>query len=155
MDDFGQPPKDGWAGLVPELYVSDIAVSTTFWCGPIGFNIACQRPGEGFVYLQRPDGPQIMLCQKDGTWETGEMAAPFGRGVVLQHFVDSIAPIAQALAAMDWPLFQPERDVWRRWGDRMGGKREIMVQDPDGFLLLIAQDLGTRPLTEAEGRATR
>jgi hypothetical protein len=38
------------------------------------------------------------------------------------------------------------RDVWRRIGDRKGGQREIFLQDPDGYLVMVAQDLGERPL---------
>jgi hypothetical protein len=38
------------------------------------------------------------------------------------------------------------RDVWRRIGDRIGGQREIFLQDPDGYLVMVAQDLGERPL---------
>jgi hypothetical protein len=30
----------GWAKLVPELLVSDIAASTAFWCDRLGFVIA-------------------------------------------------------------------------------------------------------------------
>ena len=38
--DWGSPPMTGWAKLVPELLVSDIAASTAFWCDRLGFVIA-------------------------------------------------------------------------------------------------------------------
>ena len=44
-----------------------------------------------------------------------------------------------ALAAAGWPLYAPLREVWRRWGDREGGQREIFVQDPDGYLVMVAE----------------
>jgi hypothetical protein len=31
-------------------------------------------------------------------------------------------------------------------GDREAGQREVFVQDPDGYLVMIAHDLGERPL---------
>ena len=67
--DHGKPPRSGWARLVCELLVEDLAVSLTFW-RRLGFDIAYQRPEQGFVYLERPEGAQIMLCRRSGRWET-------------------------------------------------------------------------------------
>ena len=72
-------------------------------------------------------------------------ASLWARGDV-QVFVDQLATIADVLTLSDWPLVEGPREVWRRWGDREGGKREIVVQDPDGYLIMIAEDLGERPL---------
>lgn len=142
----GQPPAGGFAPLVPELLVTDIAASLHHWCAFFGFSIAYRRPSEGFAYLQRHDGCQIMLCARSGAWESGPLDRPFGRGVLFQLFVDDIAPIAARLAAADQPLHMPEREVWRSYGDRLGGRREIAAADPDGYLILFAQNIGTRPL---------
>jgi hypothetical protein len=46
--------------------VSDTAASTAFWCDRLGFAIAYQRPKRLFVYLERPEGAQLMLCQRSG-----------------------------------------------------------------------------------------
>ena len=81
---LGGPPKTGWARLTPELLVRDIARSLAFWCHRLGFAIAYQRPAEGFAYLERPEGAQIMLCQRSGKWETASLDQPYGRGVMLQ-----------------------------------------------------------------------
>jgi catechol 2,3-dioxygenase-like lactoylglutathione lyase family enzyme len=143
---FGQAPKGGWAALVPELYVDALTVSRRFWCDVLGFSVAYQRPVEGFVYLERHDGAQIMLCQRHSGWEVADMEHPFGRGLVVQVFITDVDTVQHRMADADWPLFEGPREVWRRWGDVMGGKREIMVQDPDGYLILLAQDIGTRPV---------
>jgi catechol 2,3-dioxygenase-like lactoylglutathione lyase family enzyme len=143
---YGAPPRTGWAKLVCELLVEDLAVSRAFWQGVLGFGVAYQRPEQGFVYLERPDGAQIMLCQRSGNWETAALERPFGRGVMFQVFVDDLAPIQAAVAGAGRALHAGPREVWRRWGDREGGKREIVVQDPDGYLVMLAQDLGERPL---------
>ena len=34
--ELGAPPNTGWAKLVPELLVSDIAASMEFWCDRLG-----------------------------------------------------------------------------------------------------------------------
>ena len=82
--DHGVPPRGGWAPLVSELLVEDIAASLSFWMRALGFTIAYQRPDEGFAYLERPEGAQIMLCQRSGVWETAALERPFGRGVMFQ-----------------------------------------------------------------------
>lgn len=140
----GTPPKTGWSRLVPELLVQDFPTSLAFWRDCLGFRIAYDRPEQRFAYLERPEGSQVMLCQRTGEWETGEMVPPFGRGLMLQIYVDDLEPVMAALTASHWPIYSPLREVWRRTGDREGGQCEVFVQDPDGYLLMIAEDLGER-----------
>jgi catechol 2,3-dioxygenase-like lactoylglutathione lyase family enzyme len=144
--EYGSPPSHGWASLVSELLVEDIAISLSFWTKTLGFKIAYQRPEQDFAYLERPEGAQIMLCQRAGIWETAALERPFGRGVMFQIAVDDLAIVQAALAAEGWPLHAGPREVWRRHGDREGGQLEIFVQDPNGYLIMIAQRLGERPL---------
>jgi catechol 2,3-dioxygenase-like lactoylglutathione lyase family enzyme len=145
--EYGTLPKGGFAKLVTELLVADIADSLKFWCGVLGFEIAYQRPEDGFAYLERPEGAQVMLCQRSGNWETALLEQPFGRGVMFQVYIDTIQPVMERLQAMDISLHAGPREIWRRWGDREGGKREIFVLDPDGYLIMLAEDLGERALT--------
>jgi catechol 2,3-dioxygenase-like lactoylglutathione lyase family enzyme len=142
--DLGGPPKGGWARLQPELYVTDLEASLRFWRDALGFTIAYRRPEEGFVFLER-DGAQIMLCVRNGRYEIGKMEYPLGQGAMFQIYVDDIAPTLAALARIGWKLFQQPREAWYRAGDVESGQRDFFVQDPDGYLLLIGQSLGTRP----------
>ncbi|HJQ57755.1 MAG TPA: VOC family protein [Vineibacter sp.] len=146
-DDHGAPPRGGWARMVCELHVNDLAASLDFWRDLLGFAIAYQRPDEGFVYLERADGPQVMLCQRHGRFETGPMARPLGQGVMLQLYLDNLAPVLAAIAGRRWPIYLGPREVWRRTGDRESGQREVLVQDPDGYLLMLAEPLGQRSLS--------
>ena len=57
--------------MVAELHVNKLEDSLEFWCGLLGFEVAYRRPAEKFVYLERPEGAQIMLCQRHGRFETG------------------------------------------------------------------------------------
>lgn len=148
-DDHGAPPRSGWAKLVCELLVEDLAASRAFWEGLLGFRVAYHRPEQSFVYLERPDGAQIMLCRRSGNWETARLEHPFGRGVMFQVYVDELEDILAALTHAGCPLYAGPREVWREWGDREGGKREIVVQDPDGYLVMLAQHLGERPRATA------
>src|SRR6185369_13953312 len=88
----GTAPRNGWAGLVPELGVSNIQESLAFWCGLLGFEIAYDRPAARFAYLVR-DRLQVMLCERNGRWEPAEMRRPFGLGINFQMMVERVAPI--------------------------------------------------------------
>lgn len=88
----------------------------------------------------------MMLCQRHGGWETGDMQHPFGRGVMFQLEVPDLSAIQSRVAANNDPLYHPEREVWRQLGDRMGGQKEIFLQDPDGYLIMLAEVIGERPL---------
>ncbi len=85
----GAPPK-AWAMGMPEFLVTDLAESLGFWTGPMGFRIAYSRPEQQFVYLEHPDGAQMMMYPRDGDWEVGPMERPFGRGVVFQVYVTDV-----------------------------------------------------------------
>jgi catechol 2,3-dioxygenase-like lactoylglutathione lyase family enzyme len=80
--DRNAPPKTGWARMVTELHVRDINASLAFWKDILGFEIAYRREEEKFVYLEHPEGPQIMLCQRHGRFETGPMHYPLGQGAM-------------------------------------------------------------------------
>lgn len=140
------PPHSGWGRLVPELLVDDVAVSLAFWRDVLGFGIAYQRPEQGFVYLERTEGAQVMLCGRAGQWESGPMQPPYGRGVMFQIYVDSLADIERRIAAHATPIYHGPREVWRRTGDRQSGQREIFVLDPNGYLVMMAERLGERAL---------
>ncbi|MGB8814186.1 MAG: VOC family protein [Paracoccaceae bacterium] len=143
----GSPPKQ-WAALMAEMMVSDFSTSLAFWTGPLGFDIAFTRPAQKLACLQRADGAQVMIYQRDGDWETGPLATPFGRGAVIQVYVENVDEMATAFRAINHPFYVEPREKWRDWGDRLGGQREFLVQDPDGYLIMIAQRIGERPLPD-------
>ena len=151
MSAQGGLPKSGWAKVAPELLVSDLETSLTFWRDVLGFEIAYQRPAPAFVYLEHPEGHQIMLCRRHGGWETGSLERPFGRGVMFQLYFESIEPALAAVSARGWPIYHELREVWRCAGDQETGQREFFLQDPDGYLVMVAQNLGERPISERGG----
>jgi len=140
----GQLPDGGFAALVPELSVSDIGESLSFWCDLLGFEVAYDRPAARFAFLVR-ERLQVMLCERNGRWEAAELKRPFGLGINFQMFVDDVAPILSRLDNAGWSLYEQPREAWYRVGDHERGQREFLVQDPDGYLLRFAEDLGTRP----------
>ena len=142
----GTMPDGGFSPLAPELLVTALPPSLQFWCDLVGFTPAYTRPEEGFAYLQHPDGAQIMLSRRSGAWEAAPMVAPFGRGVLFQIVVRDLDPVIARCTATGHLLYLAEREVWRAHGDREGGRREIALQDPDGYLVLVCQQIGFRAL---------
>lgn len=134
--------------LVPELIVTGLTASLDFWVTQLGFDIAYQRPEEGFAYLDL-QGAQIMLEQYEldaGQWLTAPLEKPLGRGINLQIDVPAVAPVLLRLANIGWPLFRDVEDAWYRAGEVEAGQRQFIVQDPDGYLVRLVQRLGERPV---------
>lgn len=142
----GSPPKGGWAMGMAEMMVTHYPTSYRFWTEVLGFELAFERPAQKLACLQRPEGAQIMIYERDGDWEVGPMEPPFGRGLVVRIYVADAAALAAQVAACGVPFYVDLGEKWRDWGDRMGGQREFLVQDPDGYLIMVAQRIGERPL---------
>ena len=141
----GSPPKN-WAGLMAEMMVDDFPRSYAFWTNVLGFAPAFTRPAQKLACLEHPDGGQVMIYQRDGDWEVAEMLPPFGRGMVVQLYVRDANAAAARVRAAGHPFYVDLREKWRDWGDRLGGQREFLVQDPDGYLVMVAERIGERPL---------
>lgn len=134
-----------WAALVPELICSDIAMSVRFYTGVLGFRVRFERPEDGFVYLEL--GPAQLMLEQQGpqSWLTGTMETPFGRGINLQIEVESLAPIVDRIRGAGVALFREPRTSRYRQDDVEHGQIEMLVQDPDGYLLRLVEILPERP----------
>lgn len=128
--------------LVPEIEVSDFARTLRFYVNVIGFSVLYDRPERPFAYLTL--GAAHIMIEQGGTWMTGPLERPFGRGMNFQITVPDVRAVEARLVADEWPLFRPIQDAWYRRGDEHVGAREIVVQDPDGYLLRFSQKLGVR-----------
>ena len=136
------------AKLVPELMVSDHAASRDFYVRIIGFDVRYERPEEKFSYLDL-GGAELMIEQETDFWATAPRERPFGRGINLQIEVYDLAPILARLEEAGVPLFRPVEEAWYRAGEGFSGNRQFLVQDPDGYLLRMFEDLGQRMLPES------
>ncbi|HJR22574.1 MAG TPA: VOC family protein [Dongiaceae bacterium] len=132
-----------YAKLVPELLVSDHAASHEFYVRVIGFSVRYERPDEKFSYLAL-DGAELMIEQETDFWTTAPREKPYGRGINLQIEVAALDPILARLNDAVMALFRPVEEAWYRAGDTYRGNRQFLVQDPDGYLLRIFENLGER-----------
>lgn len=125
----GAPPRSGWARMVVELHVNDLDTSLSFWRGVLGFETAFARAEERFVYLEHPEGHQIMLCQQHGRFETGPLERPLGQGAMFQVYLKDIEPVLSALGARRWPIYLGPREVWRRKGSLRARSGRLSAHD--------------------------
>lgn len=137
--------------LTPELCVTNLKTSLTFYTGVLGFEIQYQRPEDGFAMLIR-QGSRIMLDEigdasetgTDRTWISGAMEYPFGRGINLEMETDKVDELYARVQKSGARIFLPIEEKWYRADDVLLGNRQFIVMDPDGYLLRFAEDLGQR-----------
>lgn len=141
-------PADLEPALVPELLVSDLSRSLSFWVGLCGFSIRYSRLDEGFAYVTRSTA-HVMLEQIGigRNWISGALEPPLGRGVNFQVSVPDCLPIAGALRAARVELFMEPETKWYRVDDYEAGVRQFLVADPDGYLIRFQSSLGRRDIT--------
>jgi uncharacterized protein len=147
--------------LVPELGVSNFQKSIGFYTEILPFEIEYDRPEKGFAFLSLR-GSQLMIEQitgtaeatnkefREGAWRTATLEFPFGRGISLSIGVDDLDPILAKLSAAKHPLKMGPKEAWYRRGDVLVGERQILVMDPDGYLLRFQQSLGVKAMTPAQ-----
>lgn len=136
------------AAVEVELKVVDLDASRRFYVDVLGFSIAYQRPEDRFIALRR--GAAVLLLEEvhdNDRVSVGPLEPPLGRGVNLQFPTrDAVALERQAIEHGHRPMI-PLEDRWYRVDDRAVGNRQFWLQDPDGYLLRFAEDLGSRPAT--------
>lgn len=135
--------------VVPELGVTDLDQSLSFWCDLIGFEVKYDRIDEGFAYITLGDAHFMLDRLETGrSWLTGEASYPLGQGINFEISVRDLQPILSRLAAVNWPLFLKPEEKWYGANEVEIGVQQFLVQDPDGYLLRPQVGLGTRPRRE-------
>lgn len=133
--------------LVPEIYVTDFKKSLHFYTEILGFNIDYQRDNPLFAFLSY-QGSQLMIQEidpnEDKAFVTGNYEYPLGIGVNFQIHTDNVEKLAESLKSNNYPLRRDLQDSWYKKGNILSGSRQILVQDPDGYLLRFSQHIGEK-----------
>ena len=124
--------------LVPELSVSDINKSKNFYTNILGFKIEYERVENKFAFLSY-GGAQIMIEEINGNWNTGELEYPFGRGINFQIMTDDVYKIVSKLKQNNISLYRDIMTNRYECGSEVFIEKEILLQDPDGYLLRFSQ----------------
>jgi len=134
--------------LVPELGCRDLARSHRFYCGPLGFTEIYARAGFACIEHQ---GARLMLEQLGpGAWLAAPAEPPLGRGMHLQIATRDVLALAGRVPAP--ALFRSTEEAWYRTDAGFTGQMQIVVSDPDGYLLRFAEPLGLRDTAPGSGR---
>jgi catechol 2,3-dioxygenase-like lactoylglutathione lyase family enzyme len=135
-----------WAPLVPELTVTSLQASLEFY-EALGFKVRFKRSSPEFAYLELGQ-VQLMLEEfHENGWNVDRLQKPFGRGINLQIEVQELRAIVASLSSLQVPLFRGFEEKWYRVSDIFEeGQSELLVQDPDGYLLRFMQPLGRRTI---------
>jgi catechol 2,3-dioxygenase-like lactoylglutathione lyase family enzyme len=138
--------------LIPELDVTDLAVSLEFYIHVLGFSMRYRREEEQFAYLVHGD-VHLMLEGLHGSgrrFHETSIRRPFGQGMNLQIQVDDVRAIHGRIQKNHIPLVVDLEQRWYRVNEGEGGNEQFVVADPDGYLLRFFTDLGNRPTSPAD-----
>jgi catechol 2,3-dioxygenase-like lactoylglutathione lyase family enzyme len=130
--------------ILAEFYVTDFSKSLQFYVDIIGFKVEYKRKNPHFAFLSY-SGSQIMIQElAPGEKEAEKLEYPFGRGLNFQIETKSVQKIISSLDINNYPLKRGVKDSWYQAGDKSYGCREILVQDPDGYLLRFSEAIGEK-----------
>ncbi|MDR3597897.1 VOC family protein [Clostridium sp.] len=125
--------------MVPELSVSNINISKQFYVDILGFDVEYEREEDKFAFISF-NGVQLMLDEGvNGNWSTGITEYPFGRGINFQFFINDIEDIVSKLKSNGIKLFKEQFVSQYRINSDQKAFKEILVQDPDGYLLRFSE----------------
>lgn len=125
--------KNEFNSLIPELTVSNIEESKRFYTN-LGFKIVYERIENKFCFLQLEKN-QIMIEEKNGNWNTGELKYPYGNGINISMQVSDVEKMFNDLKESKLKFFL-ELEVHKyRVGKKFFEDKEFLIQDPDGYLL--------------------
>lgn len=134
--------------LVPELYVTDFVKSRLFYTQIVNFSVEYERKDPLFAYLSY-QGSHLMIQEldprEDPAFITGGFAYPFGRGINFQITTNDVEQLASSLRLHNYPVRRGVQDSWYAVGNVLRGCRQLLVQDPDGYLFRFSQELGEVP----------
>ncbi|MDU4436615.1 hypothetical protein CHU32_19590 [Superficieibacter electus] len=128
-----------WNRMVPELTVTDFPASLRFYVDVLGFTVMIRRSVPDFAYICLGEAQLMLEAYHTQGWNTAELVRPLGRGINFQIEVDDVEEIRARLAAHDVPLYRELQDNHYSVGETVACQRELLVQDPDGYLLRFSQ----------------
>lgn len=139
--------------VVPELDVSDLDRSLTFYRAVLGFQAHAERPEERFAYLIR-GRVHLMLQEASGPgrrFRTAPLEFPYGRGINLQIEIPDVDDLHAKVLKTGTEIHIPLEERWYRQKAEEAGNRQFVLVDPDGYLLRFFTDLGRRPMRNMPG----
>jgi len=130
--------------LLPEFYVTNFSNSLHFYVNILGFKLEYKRENPKFGFLSYQKSQLVIQELVPGEKEEEKLEYPFGRGINFQIETDNIQKIIESLNKNNYPLKRGIKDSWYKENNVLHGCREILVTDPDGYLLRFSQSIGIK-----------
>jgi predicted enzyme related to lactoylglutathione lyase len=134
-----------FSNLIPELSVSDYGSSINFYVNVLGFSIEYTREEDKFAMISI-NNIQIMIEEINNNWNTGALEYPFGRGINFQIAVKNVDKMTENISRNGAKLFKKTEEHWYRVNNKKYGRKEFLIQDPDGYLLRFSEDVGIKEI---------
>lgn len=130
--------------MIPELSVTNLEKSLKFY-KILGFKIEYERPENRFIFLSMGE-IQFMIQEiaDNDKWDVAPLLYPFGNGINFQLEVDNVEHIYNSLKENNYKIAFELEENWYRQENKLLGNKEFLVQDPDGYLLRLSEDLGEK-----------
>lgn len=137
-----------WNKIVPEMSVTNLKESLKFY-QTMGFKIEFERLENKFATISLGEIQfmiQELKTDEKEKWFVGELQYPFGRGINFQLEVTNLEEIYTNLKSNNYQIAFDIEENWYRNNDKYLGNREFLIQDPDGYLIRLFEDLGEKPV---------
>ena len=130
--------------IIPELSVTNLESSLKFY-KTIGFKVEYERTENKFVFLSLGE-IQFMLQEIsiEDKWSVAPLEYPFGNGINFQLEVEDVDNIYKLLKGNNYKIAFEIEENWYRQDNKLLGSKEFLVQDPDGYLIRLSEDLGEK-----------
>ena len=132
-----------FSDVTPNLVVSNVERSLAFYRDVLGFSqiaVVPDAPPLVFAWMQR-DGVNVFLNGVDDVRKDHpELAARALGGASSMFMVLEAATIADGVDAM-FASVQSHARILQPLKDQFYGMREFAIEDPDGYIIVFAQEL--------------
>ena len=133
-----------FSDVTPNLIVSDIDRSIAFYRDVLGFSVFATVPEAGpfvFAWMQRDTVNVFLNTVGSVKDEHPELAArPLGGTATLYIMVEADSPAAGIDALFD--SVKSKARIIMPMKDQFYGMREFGIEDPDGYVIFAAQQIG-------------
>ena len=92
----------------------------------------------------------ISCWRLNGTWAPAPLEKPYGRGVNFQILTENLKTIYESILSVGIKPFVELHNSWYWQTDRMEGRTEFGLLDPDGYLLRFTEVGSHRSIEQSD-----
>ena len=132
--------------LIPEITVTSIKESISFYCDILGFEKTYEGEDKDFSFISFYGSQLLLQEHSNEAWKKFDLEYPFGRGVNFSIETDDIDKLANNIKNAGISLLCPLEERWYEKDGASNGEKHFIVMDPDGYILRFMQNLGQKTI---------